>query len=297
MGSYFESWSSRTSLSINIRMQILPVYLYPNTLEVILDLDDTIKGANQVMYQRDLKIQKGIKNQVRVQFKNSDQKRITISNSGTYVFTMFDIQSQKLVTQKTLEVLDTGTVTTRGLALLSLEESDTVDLDKSAYQYSVTYMDEDGTYLPAYTNTYYGMAGTMYLNNDVYPVLQPSQEIVSFLRSYNASSSLYEHKSGNVDAHPEYKKNSALHTAALYMTGFRGTVYIQATLNNTPDSFGRYATVFSKTYTGFTGVDYANFNGIFNYIRVMYVPAVKPGDSANDDPTYFGSFDKVLYRS
>jgi hypothetical protein len=278
-------------------MQILPVYLYPNTLDVILDLDDTIKGANQVMYQRDLKIQKGIKNQIRVQFKNSDQKRITISSTGTYVFTMFDIQSQKLVTQKTMEVLDTGTVTTRGLALLSLDESDTVDLDKSAYQYSVTYMDTDGTYLPAYTNTYYGMAGTMYLNNDVYPVLQPSQEIVSFLRNYNSGISLYEHKSGNINAHPEYKKNSALHTAAIYMTGFRGTVYVQATLDNTPGNFGRYATVFSKTYTGFTGIDYVNFNGIFNYIRIMFVPAVKPGYSNNDDPTYFGSLDKVLYRS
>jgi hypothetical protein len=81
------------------------------------------------------------------------------------------------------------------------------------------------------------------------------------------------------------------------MTGFRGTVYVQATLDNTPGNFERYATVFSRTYTGFTGIDYVNFNGIFNYIRIMFVPAVKPGDSNNDDPTYFGSLDKVLYRS
>ena len=56
-------------------MQNLPVYLYNYKLDITLDLDTTVKGVNQVMYQRDLKIQKGIKNQVRVQFKNSDQSK------------------------------------------------------------------------------------------------------------------------------------------------------------------------------------------------------------------------------
>ena len=40
----------------------LPVYLYPNISTVILDLDPDVLGVNRVMYQHDLKIQKGIKN-------------------------------------------------------------------------------------------------------------------------------------------------------------------------------------------------------------------------------------------
>ena len=40
-------------------MQSLPIYLYPNTLDVILDLDPNVLGVNRVMYQRDLKIQNG----------------------------------------------------------------------------------------------------------------------------------------------------------------------------------------------------------------------------------------------
>ena len=77
-------------------MQNLPIYLYPNSFAVILDLDTTIKGVNQVMYQQDLKIQKGIKNQVRVQFKNSDQKKIRIFNTQTFVFSMFDAINQRI---------------------------------------------------------------------------------------------------------------------------------------------------------------------------------------------------------
>lgn len=280
-------------------MQILPVYLYPNTLDVILDLDPTVQGVNRVMYQRDLTIQKGIKNQVRIQFKNSDQKRIPISNTGTFVFSMFDANSQRLLVQKDLQILDDGsTLALRGVAQLTFTESDTLDLDVSSYSYAVTYRDPlDGTMVPAYSNTYYQMSGTLHLAEDVYPQLQPSQEIVSFIKSYDSASMKYEHKSGNIYAYPEYNSNTALHTVALYMTEFRGTVLIQGTLYNTPASFGRYATIQTLTYDGFTGVDYQNFYGIYSYIRIMYIPATAPAESINDNPQFFGSFDKALYRS
>jgi hypothetical protein len=249
------------------------------------------------MYQRDLKIQKGIKNQIRVQFKNSDQKNVKIYSTQTFVFSMFDATEQRLLIEKNLDILDVNTTSTRGQALLTLSESDTIDLPKSDYTYSVKVLDTDGSYLPAYSNTYYGMAGTLHLTEEIYPKLIPSREIKSFLPTFNGNTNLYEHRSDNIYAYPEYNGNSALHTVALYMTGFRGTVYLQATLYNTPASFDRYATITSRTYNNFTGVDYINFNGVYSYIRLMYIPSTKPGESTNDNPTYFGSFDKVLYRN
>jgi len=346
-------------------MQNLPIYLYDNQLDVILDLDANTPGVYQIMYQRDLNIQKGVKNQIRIQFKNSDQKKISVSNTATYVFSMFDAVNRRLLIEKPLTILDdsqtlytsatqadigtvlsfndtsvlnigqtvtgygiaantaivgitTTTVTLnhssifpvssatgltvctprlKGIGELFLTESDTMDLDISEYQFTVKYQDPvDGTYLPAYANTYYSVAGTLRVLQDMYPVLQPSQEIVSFKSSFNASSNLYEHKSGNVYAHPEFNSNTGLHTVAMYMTGYRGTVYIQGTLDNSPASFGRYATVATRTYNGYTGVDYVNFNGVYTYVRIMYVPAVAPAESTNNNPAFFGSFDKVLYR-
>lgn len=276
-------------------MQHLPVYLYANALDVILDLDATIRGVNQVMYQRDLKIQKGIKNQVRIQFKNSDQKRVSISNTQTFVFSMFDAINQRLIVEKELEVLEVNTAT-RGLALLTLNESDTLDLDKSSYQYSVKLLDTDGSYTPTYNDTYYGMAGTLQLLNDVFPVLQDSTTISSFLKSFNAGTSLYEHKSGNIYAFPEFNGNNALHTVAFYLTGFKGTVYIQGSLDNSPTGDGSYSTLDTVVYDGFTGIDYVNFTGVYTYIRIMYIPAKAPTDTDNDNPAFFGSFDKALYR-
>ena len=279
-------------------MQTLPIYLYSNNLDVILDLDFTTRGANRVMYQNDLKVQKGIKNKIRVQFKNSDQKRIPISNTQTFVFSMFDATNQMLLIEKQLTVIDDGaTLGLRGLAELTLTESDTLNLEKTSYQYAVTYQDPtDGTFLPAYSNTYYGINGTLQLLEDIYPVLKPSQEVVSFNQSYNQDSRMYEHTSGDVYAYPEFKSNTALHTAAIYMTNFIGTVYVQGTLDNSTN-MSNYYTIASLNYNGFKGIDYLNWNGIYSYVRFKFVPAKGPTDSANNNPAYYGSLDKVLYRS
>jgi len=278
-------------------MQNLPIYLYNYKFDVILDLDSTVKGANRVMYQRDLKLQKGVKNQVRVQFKNSDQKNIRIYNTQTFVFSMFDAVNQRLILEKPLDVLDTGSTSTKGLAVLTLNESETIDLDRSSYQFTVKMMDNADSFVPTYSNTYYDVAGTLHLSNDLVPVLKDSTVVDAFVKTYNDSIQKYEHKSGNIYANPEYNSNTALHIVAMYMTNYKGTVYIQGTLDNSPGTSGNYSTITTKTYNGFTGVDPVSFNGIFSYIRIMHVPAKGPTDSDNDNPTFFGSFDKILYRS
>ncbi len=278
-------------------MQILPVYLYQNTLDVILDLDPTVIGVNNVMYQRDLKIQKGLKNSIRIQFKNSDQKRIQISNTETYVFSMFDAINQRLLIEKPLDILDLGTTSTRGLAMLTLNESDTLDLEKSSYTYAIKKLESDNTYSPAYSNTYYGINGTLNLLNDINPVLQPSTEISSFLMSYNSSTDLYEFKSRAIYADPAFQGNIALHTAAIYMTNFKGTLHVMGTLGNNPDDLTDYSILNSKVYTGTTSIDYINFNGVYTYVQFMYIPELGPTDLNNrDNQSYRGTLDKILYR-
>jgi hypothetical protein len=345
-------------------MQSLPIYLYQNNLAIILDLDPTIRGINQVMYQRDLKIQKGIKNNIRIQFKNSDQKLLNISQDQMFIFSIFDANTNRLVVDKPVTVLDNtvvlspavdqtatgnnlvfadtsnisqgqtvsgfgisantiigsisnGTVTLnnpttypissstsltfcsyllKGAGEVTFTESDTLDMTVGSYRYAIRVVDADGTYLPTYTNTYYGAAGTLELLDNVFPVLQPSQSISVFQKSYNAQTQLYEHKSRAIQSHPEYNSNTALHTVAYYFNNYHGTVTLQATLNNNPDYQDKFATLETRTYNGFTGIDYINFNGVYSYIQVMHVPATAPGESQNDNPAYYGSVDQLLYR-
>jgi hypothetical protein len=279
-------------------MQKLPVYLYANLFEVILDLDNNI-GIHQIMYQRPLTIQKGVRSTVQLQFKNSDQKRLDISTQ-TFVMNVFDPLDNTLLLSKQVEILDTASTTTnalKGIGQVTFAEADTLEIEPKNYRFSVTRLESDGSYSPAYANTYYGVAGTLELKNEVYPALKPSQEIIKFQRNYNSTTLKWEYSTGNLRANPEFQAGTALHTVAFYMTGFKGRVLVEGTLENSPTTYAYYATLGTKTYFNYTGVGYVNFNGLFSYIRVRYIPDANPVTNQNNDTTYSGTFDKVQYRS
>lgn len=294
----------------------IPVYLYANLSTVTLDLDNNNRIV-QIMYQRDLTLQKGMKNKIQLQFKNSDQKLINVSTSS-FVFVLFDAESQRNVIEKDVTIIDTGSTATtyasKGLGEVVLTESDLDACDSVYYKFGVKALDADGSYVPTYANTYYGISGTLEVKHDLYPTLQPSLEVSNntFLSNvhYNADigAQQYEFYSGNLNAHPEFSSNVALHTVAVYMTAFRGRVLIEGTLENDPTSFGNYAVLSDKTYTQFTGIDYTNINGVFSKVRIRYIPAKHPVHNSNDilavDTNvradilaYTGTVDKALYRS
>lgn len=279
----------------------LPVYLYPNTFELLLDLDDNQRIHN-IMYQRDLTIQKGVKNKIQLQFKNSDQKPVPVSSSS-FKFTMFDRTNQRKVIEKDITILDEGTTATRGLAVLNLLEGDTWGIDCADYQFSITQYDEtDNTYTPAYANTYYGMVGTIHLQHDLMPALQKSLTVTQFQKNLNRDpgAQRYEFDSGNLPGNPSFHHNGEYHTMAVYMTNYTGWVYAQGSMDNTPPPSGAvstYADIESRYYTSFTGIDYFNFQGVWSYTRLRYVPDIGPYPGLNDQTQYTGTVDKLLYRS
>lgn len=276
----------------------LPVYLYANLFEVILDLDNNNR-INQIMYQRDLTLQKGVKNRIQLQFKNSDQKLMNVSSS-TFVFTLFDTVNQRNLIEKNVTILDDGvTLALKGLGEVIFTESDLMNCESVYYKMGIKVLENDGSYSPTYANTYYGVGGTLSVKHDLYPVMIPSQETTSFSMFFNANQDAqwYEYYTGNLNAYPQFKSNTALHTAAVYMTRYKGRIIIEGTLENDPSTFGNYAVISDTAYTGYTGIAYTNFNGIFSKIRVRYIPDKNPVTQQNNDTAYRGTVNKVLYRS
>lgn len=283
-------------------MQNLPVYLYTNLFEVTLDLDENTR-IRQVMYQRPLKIQKGVKNTVRVQFKNSDQKLLNINNRNfkMYVYDISDDRS--LVLSKNIQVLDIGSTATvyatKGLGEIVFAENEIQDIDSKPHNFSIVEVDDDGSESPSYANTYYDVAGTMEIKDEVFPKFRPSIEISNFQRVYNSDVAKlqWEYDTGNIRTYPERLKKSSIQTVAYYLRNFKGTVLLEGTLENSPTTYGNYALIDTKTYNGTSGVDYVNFTGLFTHIKITYIPAKNPSTGVNDDTVYAGYFDKVLIRS
>jgi hypothetical protein len=257
------------------------------------------------MYQRDLKIQKGLKNKIQFQFKNSDQKPVDITSS-TFTFSMFDAINQRQLVSKQLTILDDGaTRSLKGLALLEITESDTLDLDNSQYQFTVSALDDDGSYEPTYANTYYAISGNIELRRDSFPVLQPSYTVTDFQPHHDYLQTIDVYYSGNIPSHPEFSGHTALHTVSYHMTNYRGEVWVEGTLENSPQYFGHFVEIagtrkiYGQGLFGYTGQDYVNFNGVWSYVRVMYQPTPDPVSGRNDSSSieYRGTFDKSIYRS
>lgn len=302
-------------------MQKLPVYLYTNSYSITLDLDNS-RGVNNVMYQRNIIFQKGLKNKVQIQFKNSDQKPVSIS-SGTFFFRMFDNNNIMPFQPKQLEVLDDGvTTSTRGLALLTLMEGDTVDITPKKYTFSITALDTDGSYVPTYANTYYGVNGTAEIREDVEPFLTESFSTDAFNwdrdtpidRQGVPQMNWWTFSSGTIEVNPALNTNVGLHTFAFYLTKFKGHIDVYGTLENTPSGQGNgnesYALLQSIPYSkNFTGVDYLNISGNYTNFKVKYVPdadgsganwygASIPGNPVPGQPYWpNGKIDKILFRS
>ncbi len=248
------------------------------------------------MYQRDLTFQRGLKNQVRIQFKNSDQKRVGISSTQTFVFSMYDAINGLSVVEKTLEVIDDSvTTSTRGLALLTLDEYDTINLPDSIYRYSISLLNSDTSRSPAYSSTYYEVSGVAALKSDTMPKPYPSIEIKSFLKEYNSNTNLWEHRTGNYTAAPNY--STGLHTVALFLTNYNGQLLVQATLDNDPNSTNKYATIAQLDFLDASGIHYYNFRGKYTFMQFVFIPAKSPADFDNDNPLYYGSFEKIVLRN
>jgi hypothetical protein len=276
----------------------LPFYLYPNIFPVIVDLDHNNRVI-QVMYQRTLKLQKGVKNRLQLQIKNSDQKLLNVSSS-TFVLSVYDTINQRNLLEKPVTILDDGsTLQLKGLAQVDFTEGDMDLCDVGFYNVGLKVLDSDGSFTPAFVNTYYGAAGTLEVRHDLYPTVIASQEVTEFQMYYNADAiaQQYEYYSGNLPADPQFNSNQALHTTAVYMTNYRGRVLVEATLENSPMSFGNYAVISDKTYEEFSGIDYTNFYGVFSNVRIRYIPAKNPVTDLNNDTEYAGTVDKALYRS
>lgn len=303
-------------------MNKLPVYLYSNVFEVILDLDDN-KGIREIMYQRKLKIQRGYRDSIQIQFKNSDQKPLSISTASTYYFDMIDTDGRELVLSKPLTVVDdtvshpvaqaqsevgknlsffdtngitvgqsvTGfgvpantivtsvstnsvtlnyntlypitaateitfnTFSKRGIADVTFDPLDTINLTAANYTFLIKRDNEDGTFTPVYANTYYGITGEIELVEDGFPLGYPIQTVTTKQletgKAYDRDpmDTGFVFTTGWLRPMIRPTTTSTTSMARITLAGFKGTITVEGTLDNNPSPAGQAN---AQAYTIFT---------------------------------------------
>jgi len=272
----------------------LPIYIYETGYTLYSDLDSGIKQGYTPMYTKDIQIVKGVANTIKFTVKNQDQKPLDISGE-TLTFVMVNKETGAVYVEKTCTTVDDGSTTaTRGVATLTLNESDTASLVSKFYKFSV-YRTVSGTgKYPTYANTYYEVAGNIEIVDQVYPAFTDSTTLpnTDFTRPltnnfYSHNGQVTEYYSSIYDAQPEFKRNGAVHTITYYSNGYTGDLTVQATLDGQVTADTSWVDLTTINLTSSDAIGYANVTGVYNYLRLKHLP-----DNSNT-----GTLDKVLVRS
>lgn len=260
-------------------MQFNPVYLYTNKLDVFTSPADTWSLERyRKVYNRNLKIYRGVDNRIDIQVRNPDQKTSNITGS-TLVFNLISKETKNLVLQKDFTAMDLTT----GKVTITLTDSELLDIDNGFYNYSIlkevrndisTTEYKLTSKIPLYVDSQYGTTGTLEIAGDVYGNVSQSLIIDTFRYTNPFTQGAVEkswYESAIIDASPKIKTGDPLHTFQFYSTNYTGTVTIQGSLDN------QGATPRPSSWVGIADVDlttesYKNIVGHWNWFRIKHIP-------------------------
>jgi len=260
-------------------MQTVSRYLLNN---VVIVYTSGYHGRNSTVYDRRIKLYKGVSNPLSFTFKNEDQKAQDIT-SKTYEFNLIDSETKQSVVTRNLTILDDGsTITKKGTASITVTEGDLLTLDAKFYNYAIREVAADNTRTVTFADSFYNAAGTVEVLDGAYPDMIDSTEINSF----TSTTGPLTRTSSAIDANPGINNTVALHTIAIYQKSFVGTLRIQGTMVSTP-SDADYFDIATISFDGNSDpVTYYNFNGVYENVRFSW------GNTSGNT----GRVDKILYR-
>jgi hypothetical protein len=296
-------------------MRKISSYLYSNRIELLADLAG-FTTENKVVYQRTVKIYKGVDNVLEFDIKNADQKRLELITSPSITAIKLNVMDSAGNKLPNSPYTVTPTAGLKGIGSVTVPASDLLTIDHQFLRYSVT-ATKGATTIPLYSDTQFGAVGTMELVSNAMPTGGKTQVLDTFHSDLSYSSMIDEY----VHSSPVLIKfyEAVPTTTAQLILSFnqlQGTVYIEATSDATisnesfpasgnpqvnPDGSKpayRRGTVIdtftvSKTDASATKV-YSNL-GNYTYLRVSYMRASVPVNGAWLPGT--GSITKVVVTS
>ena len=242
-------------------MQLNPSYLYSNRVDVYTNLGTWTKERYRKVYQRNLKLYRGVDNRLDFQIKNGEERPQPISNL-TIVFNIVGVESNELLVQQNCTIHDA----VLGRFFATVGEAAMEQLLPGHYHYSLYTVNAAGVKSPMYADSQYGVTGTIDVIGDAYGGPRPSAEPTNVFTA--------------LDAKPQFNSNAGLHTFAFYTTDFVGDITIEGSLD---ENLGSWVDVDTISLDS-TPVGYLNVTGVWSRLRVKQLT------------NHTGTLDKVLYR-
>jgi len=270
-------------------MQLISVYLYPNKIDVFTNtLAAWQPERYRRVYNRNLKIHRGVDNRIDLQVRNSDQKAQDIT--GSYlVFNLVNRESKELILQKDCVIQTAAS----GRAYVILSNAELANIEPGFYQYSVnteTRTIDGNTHIttaknPLYIDSQYGAFSSIEIHGDVFGEPVDSIVIKEFknYQPYDPNTQLF-FISGIINAQPQYGTPQSLHTFQIKTTDYSGDIIIQGSQSagGNPERWVDLETIPADQ----TPILYQNIIGKYNWFRIKHIPAL----------SNTGTVDSILYR-
>ena len=249
-------------------MQFTPRYLVNNVTNIVAN-DAGFVTEYRPVYNRQLKVYKGIDNVLQFRLLNADQKPVTTS-VYTPKFVAFD-ENNTLVLEHdgAIQQLDDSSAT-RGMFTVTITENDLLNVPSQYLKYNIYLVkNSDNTKSLTYVDSHFDNDATIFVDSYAFPGAKSSYSITQFtedsgLAGEDDSTWLSE----SITAEPAINGNEALHTAAIYTDNYEGDVIVQATLANQITGTTQWADVATVSFDGSTQeLRPVNFNGVYSYVR------------------------------
>ena len=123
----------------------------------------------KTLYSRRLNIYRGIDNKITFEVINADQKPVSILNTYTPNFKMFD-EKTRLVVEKDATIIETTTPSNVGMFTVTLTENELLNLQSQFLNYTVELVnDNSNERILTYSNSHFESKGTVYLDASEIP--------------------------------------------------------------------------------------------------------------------------------
>jgi len=257
-------------------MQLISVYLYSNKVEAYTNaFSEWTNERYRRVYNRNLKIYRGVDNRVDFQVRNADEKAQTITGYAV-VLSLTNKETGELILQKDCIIQSSTT----GKVYTTLSSHDLQRIEPGLYIYCLhtelrTSVDSDNYVVnskkPLFIDSQYGVNAIAEVYGDVFGEAQDSLVIKEFREQVDYESvTPSTFFSSIIEANSQLTTPQSIHTFQFNMTRFLGTLTIEASQTNgaAPHVWTPVAVIDARG----NDILYKNIIGKFNWFRVKYTP-------------------------
>lgn len=275
-------------------MQKIQFYLVPNRITVTTDLVGYNTEYRQV-YQRKIKLHKGIDNTLEIEVKNSDQRREDVVGK-TVVVKFFDAARQNLFT-----VDGEAIVSKPGLMTVTVAAEDIASIDPQMLTLAA-YLTDGTTDQILYADSQFDVLAHVEIFDGYNAAPDFTDELTVFNYERDAMKYVSEIGSFGKAINEDYDTAPIRSvTVEVYPNdGFNGDIVVYATKDKST-SFGtvwkQLGTMTIDAATHVPGTDTYTFSGDYKLVRFQFNKYNPTVTAPTADSTLTGTLDKIIIRN